>query len=559
MHAKLRTAVCTSPLKKKHALWRELTIHSAVHVMQKPRRQITVFAVSDDGRVAMGDAKGKSLNNSVEHKHLPTCVTNTKLLSGVVWCLLFLRRFVVFDELKNKWIKPCHRRMQSLTHAHASPADFTFVKNRLIAFAVAFHDSKILHSGESWVPLSKSVKSEKDFEGAMTLVELLGLEKEDLVGRHGRLFKKSMERMHACFQARLFDQCWFVTIRDDENDEFDGLVPTQRNVFSQDASTAPLKRAFAGIKNKTTQDVPRHVPAAATSPDPVAETADVPAPDAVSTPVAAFRRHSIFTPDKAPILRELAKKGHSVTVPSLNNQDRKFFCIPKCTTAKSAASSLKKNGLLKEIATTLGSGLTSPEGHGMGPFFLADAVAKQDIGAFEAAAKNDGINFHQPMSAVKTSATWVDARLTKASQRPVTDHLAAQFNGKQATANEKEVDKVGSENQKTTRVFDTCSFTARVGKKSWAEDVTAQARDVTVSHSTSCPHEVAQTELMARASSGKKVEGMELPLADQSCVATSFLADRDDGQGKVTPVAHLLAKDECALLKELGIAAVLDK
>jgi hypothetical protein len=445
----------------------------------------------------------------------------------------------------------------------------------LIAFVDAFHNSKSLHSGENWVLLSKSVKSEKDFEGAMTLVELLGLEKEDLVGCYGRLFKKSMERMHTCFRARLFDQCWFVTIRDDKNDELDGLVPTHQNIFRQDASTAPLKRAFAGIKNKIIQDVPRHVPVVATLPDPaIAEAANVPVPDALSTPITVFRRHSIFTPDKAPILREFAKKGNSITVPSLNNQDRKFFYIPKCTTAKSAASSLKKDGLLKEITTTLGSGLTSPEGYDMGPFFLADAIAKQDIGAFEAAAKNNGINFHQRMSAVKTSAMWVDARLTKASQRPVSDHLAAHFDGKQVTANEKEVDKIGRENQKTTRVFDTYSFTTRVGKKSCAEDVTAQARDVTVNYWTSCPHEVAQKELMARVSSGKKVEGIEFPLVDQNCIAMSFLADHgnvawragltlisdeDDGQGKVTPVAHLLAKDEYALLKESGIAAVLDK
>jgi hypothetical protein len=68
--------------------------------------------------------------------------------------------------------------MQSLTHAHASPADFSFVANRFIAFVDAFHESKILHSGENWVLLSKSVKSKKDFEAATTLVEPLGLEKK---------------------------------------------------------------------------------------------------------------------------------------------------------------------------------------------------------------------------------------------------------------------------------------------------------------------------------------------------------------------------------------------
>jgi hypothetical protein len=36
-------------------------------------------------------------------------------------------------------------------------------------------------------------------------------------------------------------------------------------------------------------------------------------------------------------------------------------------------------------------------------------------------------------------------------------------------------------------------------------------------------------------------------------------SDKDDGQGKVTPVAHLLAKDEHSLLKESGIAAELDE
>jgi hypothetical protein len=111
----------------------------------------------------------------------------------------------------------------------------------------------------------------------------------------------------------------------------------------------------------------------------------------------------------------------------------------------------------------------------MGPFFLADAISKQDIGAFQAAATiNDGIDFHEQMNAVKTSATWVDARLTEASQQPITDHLASHFDGKQVTANEKEVDKIGRENQKTTRVFDTRTFTTRVGKRSRAQDVTAQ-------------------------------------------------------------------------------------
>jgi hypothetical protein len=133
-----------------------------------------------------------------------------------------------------------------------------------------------------------------------------------------------------------------------------------------------------------------------------------------------------------------------------------------------------KDGLLKEITSALGSSLTSSEGHGMRPFFLADAVANQDIGAFQAAAKNNGIDFHQRMRAVKTSAMWVDARPTEASQQPITDHLAAHFDGKQATANEKEVDNIGRENQKTTRVFDTHSFTTSVGKKLCAQDVTAQ-------------------------------------------------------------------------------------
>jgi hypothetical protein len=79
---------------------------------------------------------------------------------------------------------------------------------------------------------------------------------------------------------------------------------------------------------------------------------------------------------------------------------------------------------------------------------------------------------------------------------------------------------------------------------------------------------------MAQASSGEKAEGMEFPLTDQRCIATSFLADHgnvawragltlmseeDAGQGKVTPVAHLLAEDEQSLLKELGIAVVPDK
>jgi hypothetical protein len=74
----------------------------------------------------------------------------------------------------------------------------------------------------------KISESETDFEAATPLVELLGLERKDLVGCHGRLFEKSMERMHKCFQARLFDQRWFVTIRDGENDELDGLVPIQK-------------------------------------------------------------------------------------------------------------------------------------------------------------------------------------------------------------------------------------------------------------------------------------------------------------------------------------------
>jgi hypothetical protein len=274
------------------------------------------------------------------------------------------------------------------------------------------------------------------------------------------------------------------------------------------------------------------------------------------------------------MLREFTKNANSVSAPSLNNKDKKFFCMPQRRTEKRAASSLTKDGLLKEITSMLGSGLNSPDGCGMGLLFLADAVAEQDVGAFQAAAKNNGIDFHQRMSAVKTSATWVDARLIEASQRPIADHLAAHFDRKEATANEKEVDKIGRDNQKTTRVFDTHSFTTRVGKKSCAQDVTAQARDVTVNHCTSCPHEAAQKELMARASLGEKAEGMEFPRTDQNCIAMSFLADHgnvawragltlmsdeDDGQGKVTPVAHLLAEDEQSLLKELGIAAVPDK
>jgi hypothetical protein len=104
----------------------------------------------------------------------------------------------------------------------------------------------------------------------------------------------------------------------------------------------------------------------------------------------------------------------------------------------------------------------------VGSCFLADAVAELDPAAFQAAAKENSINFHPGMSAVETSTTWVDARPTKASQRPVTDHLAAHFDGNQVTANEKEVCKIGRDNQKTTRVFDSCSFNARVGEKACA-------------------------------------------------------------------------------------------
>jgi hypothetical protein len=39
----------------------------------------------------------------------------------------------------------------------------------------------------------------------------------------------------------------------------------------------------------------------------------------------------------------------------------------------------------------------------------------------------------------------------------------------------------------------------------------------------------------------------------------THLKKSDNGQGKVAPVAHLLAKDKRALLKESGVAAVLDK
>jgi hypothetical protein len=60
------------------------------------------------------------------------------------------------------------------------------------------------------------------------MVELLGLEEGDLVGCHGRNFKASTERTHGCFQTCLLNQRWFVTIKDDENDESDGLVPTQK-------------------------------------------------------------------------------------------------------------------------------------------------------------------------------------------------------------------------------------------------------------------------------------------------------------------------------------------
>jgi hypothetical protein len=64
-----------------------------------------------------------------------------------------------------------------------------------------------------------------------------------------------------------------------------------------------------------------------------------------------------------------------------------------------------------------------------------------------------------------------------------------------------------------------------VGKTSCAQDVAAQARDVTVNRWTSCPHEAAQKEFRARASSGKSAKSTEFPLADQNCIAMSFLAD----------------------------------
>jgi hypothetical protein len=73
-----------------------------VDIIQKPRRQITIFAVSDNGIIVMGGANGKSLSNSVDYKHLPIYVVNIKLLSRIVRSLLFLCQFVVFHELKNK-------------------------------------------------------------------------------------------------------------------------------------------------------------------------------------------------------------------------------------------------------------------------------------------------------------------------------------------------------------------------------------------------------------------------------------------------------------------------
>jgi hypothetical protein len=75
---------------------------------------------------------------------------------------------------------------------------------------------------------------------------------------------------------------------------------------------------------------------------------------------------------------------------------------------------------------------------------------------------------------------------------------------------------------------------------------------------------------MARASSGEKQAAHDSLwwtvatsfLADHDCVAwragLTLTSDADDGQGKVTPVARLLAKDESSLLKDLGVAVALD-
>jgi hypothetical protein len=142
-------------------------------------------------------------------------------------------------------------------------------------------------------------------------------------------------------------------------------------------------------QKQDTKDIPRHVPAATTLPeDPASPITDHPA---IADPASPITNHPAIaepvnnTPvsDAAPSTPVTVFGWHDMFLPNKRGGEM-FFHAPECTTAATAASSLKKDDVLEAITSFLGGGLISPEGgHGMGSCFLADAVAELDPAAFQ--------------------------------------------------------------------------------------------------------------------------------------------------------------------------------
>jgi len=313
----------------------------------------------------------------------------------------------------------------------------------------------------------------------------------------------------------------------------------------------------------TTMHVAADVATAVYSPVKLVQRFNISSPD--KSRLAMELISEMATPEKEPLMRELVK-GATISIESLNNQQKKYVHIPQCSNEASAMSQVAKYKFIQEIVDTLGAGAEQVVGGlNNGALWLCRGLADLFTGEFVQSADHAGITCISRMSAEATGAMWTDAKLTKGKSRKISAHLLDWFK-KPVTAKEPDVDAFGSRPQ-VKRKYDSIQLTSEKGKKQSEDDIKKRQRTIAIKYRVANPLEAVEDELISRLhatdNSKQPIVGFKFPLLDTPTIVTCFLADHgnvawragltiianeQDGQGEPVKVAHLLGKDSYDVL-----------
>jgi hypothetical protein len=269
------------------------------------------------------------------------------------------------------------------------------------------------------------------------------------------------------------------------------------------------------------------------------------------------------TPQKAPLMRELMK-GPTLTIETLNNQQKKFIRVPQCSKESSAMSQNVKHKFVQEIVNTLGAGTeTVVDNLHNGALWLCRILADLYKREFAQSATRAGVICITRMSPKGTAAMWTDAKLTKSKSRKISSHLFDWFK-QPITAKEPDVDAFAGRRH-VKRTYDSYQMTSQKGKKQSEDDIKKRRRDISINYWVSNPKEALEDELISRLQydTNQAIKGFKFPLLDTPAIVAIFLADHgniawragmtiiaseQDGQGEPVKVAHLLGKDSYDVL-----------